>query len=130
MTRLAVIAVADLMFQPRIEAAARALGFETAVADTTLTARAALARRPALVIVDLHATAFEPETVVRAARAVGAPVLAFGRHTEPGTLRAARGWGAARTVPRSELVERLPELIEEVAAKGRAAPVPERGEQS
>jgi DNA-binding NarL/FixJ family response regulator len=128
MSRLVVVAVADLMFQPRIEAAARALGFATAVADSPVTARAALARRPALVIVDLHATAFEPETVIRAAQAVGAPVLAFGRHTEPGILRAARRWGAALAVPRSELVERLPDLIEGLAKPGRGAALPEGGE--
>lgn len=117
MSTLVVIAVADLMFQPRIEAAARELGFETTVADSTASARAALARRPVLVVVDLHATQFEPEAVIRAGAAIGARVLAFGRHTEPGALRAARQAGAAEAVPRSELVERLPELI-----KGLAGP--------
>ena len=115
MSPLVVIAVADLMFQPRIEAAARDLGFETAVADSTVSAREALARRPALVVVDIHATQFEAEAVIRGASAVGAKVLAFGRHTEPGALRAARQAGAAVAVPRSELVERLPELITELA---------------
>lgn len=111
MSALVVIAVADLMFQPRIEAAARELGFDTAVADSTVEARAALARRPTLVVVDLHATQFDPEAVIRAGSAIGAKVLAFGRHTEPGVLRAARQAGAAAAVPRSELVERLHELI-------------------
>jgi hypothetical protein len=111
MPELAVIAVPDLMFQPRIEAAARALGFETAIADDALTARSALARRPAFVIVDLHAAAFDAEVVIRGAKAVGAAVLAFGRHTEPATLRAAKKAGADQVVPRSQLVEDLPSLI-------------------
>lgn len=110
-----LIAVDDLMFQPRVEAAARDLGFETAVADSVLTAREGLARRPVLVVVDLHAREFVPEAVIRAAGAIGAPVLAFGRHTEPGLLRDARRWGAAVSVPRSELVERLPALIAQTA---------------
>lgn len=120
MGMLVVIAVADLMFQPRIEAAARELGFETAVADSALSAREALLRRPALVVVDIHAKEFEAETVIRGGVAIGAKVLAFGRHTEPGALRAARQAGAAAAVPRSELVERLPELITEHA--GTATP--------
>jgi DNA-binding NarL/FixJ family response regulator len=112
MPDLAVIAVSDLMFQPRIEAAARALGFETAIADDTVSARNALARRPAVAIVDLHAAALDPEAVIRAAKTIGALVLAFGRHTEPAALRAARRAGADRAVARSELVENLPQLIE------------------
>ena len=111
MPRLAVIAVPDLMFQPRVEAAARGLGFETAIADDVLTARDALARRPALVIVDLHAATLDAETVIRAAKLVGAAVLAFGRHTEPETLRAARQAGADLAVARSQLVDDLPDLI-------------------
>jgi len=110
-SKLAVIAVPDLMFQPRIEAAARALGFETEVADTPVSARDALARRPAVVIVDLHAIGLDAEVVIRGAKAVGAGVLAFGRHTAPTTLRAARQAGADLAVARSELVEKLPELI-------------------
>ncbi len=114
MSKLAVIAVPDLMFQPRIEAAARALGFQTEVADTPLSARDALARRPAIVIVDLQAAGLDPEVVIRGAKAVGAAVLAFGRHTDAGTLRAARHAGADLAVARSELVERLPELIGQI----------------
>jgi hypothetical protein len=37
--------------------------------------------------------------------------MAFGRHTEPALLRAARDAGAAIVVPRSQLVEELPELL-------------------
>jgi DNA-binding response OmpR family regulator len=86
MSPFAVIVVPDLMFQPRIEAVARVLGFETVVADTPSSARDALARRPALVVVDLQAAGTDPEAVIRGAKAMGASVLAFGRHTDAGAL--------------------------------------------
>jgi DNA-binding NarL/FixJ family response regulator len=121
MAELAVIAVPDLMFQPRIEAAARALGFDTDIADDAVSARNAIARRPAIVIVDLQASALNPDAVIRGAKAVGARVLAFGRHTEPGALKAARQAGANRAVARSQLVDELPQLIRELqgSAPGR-----------
>jgi DNA-binding NarL/FixJ family response regulator len=121
MAELAVIAVPDLMFQPRIEAAARALGFDTDIADDAVSARNAIARRPAIVIVDLHASALNPDAVIRGAKAVGARVLAFGRHTEPGALKAARQAGANRAVARSQLFDELPQLIRELqgSAPGR-----------
>jgi DNA-binding NarL/FixJ family response regulator len=120
MSELAVIAAPDLMFQPRIEAAVKALGFETRVADDTVSARDALAGRPVLVVVDIHASTFDPSAVIRGARAVGARVLAFGRHTEPGALRDARAAGADLAVARSQLVEELPELIRTITGQGAA----------
>lgn len=117
MPDLAVIAVPDLMFQPRIEAIVRSLGFETSIADTPVSARNELARRPALAIVDVHAVGLDAETVIRGAKTMGAKVIAFGRHTEPGTLRAARAAGADLAVARSQLVEELPALIEKVVGQ-------------
>ena len=114
MPDLAVIAVPDLMFQPRIEAAARALGFETLIADDLISARNALARSPAIAIIDLHAATLDADAVIRGAKAIGARVLAFGRHTEPAVLRAARQAGADQAVPRSQLVDDLPALIASV----------------
>lgn len=105
------IVVSDLMFQSRIDAAARALGHTTLIADTPERTADALGASPALVIVDLHERAIEPATVIRDAKAAGARVLAFGRHTEPQTLRAAREAGADTVVPRSQLVEELGALI-------------------
>ena len=116
MPDLAVIAVPDLMFQPRVEAAARALGFETSVADDAVSARRELARRPALVIVDLHASTLDAGAVIRGAKSMGASVLAFGRHTEPAVLREARKAGADQVVSRSQLVEQLPQLIQVITA--------------
>jgi hypothetical protein len=47
-------------------------------------------------------------------------VLAFGRHTEPATLRAARDAGAETVVPRSQLVEELPALLGRLLASRKA----------
>jgi DNA-binding NarL/FixJ family response regulator len=103
------------MFQPRIEAAIRALGFDTAIADTVVSARDELARRPELVIVDIHASGLDTESVIRGAKAMRAAVIAFGRHTEPEQLRKARAAGADLAVARSQLFEELPELVAKVA---------------
>lgn len=105
------IVVSDLMFQSRIDAAARALGHTTLIADTAERAADALGASPELVIVDLHEREVDPAAIIRDAKAAGARVLAFGRHTEPQTLRAAREVGADTVVPRSQFVEELGELI-------------------
>ena len=105
------IVVSDLMFQSRIDATARARGHTTLIADTPARANNAMQASPALVIVDLHERAVDPTAIIRDAKAAGARVLAIGRHTEPHTLRAARDAGADTVVPRSQLVEELPQLI-------------------
>ena len=112
-----VIAVSDLLFQTRIEGAARHAGFETrtVTGDTAMT-------EPldgAIVVVDLHETSFEAERLIKAANEARGRVLAFGRHTEPATLRRAREAGADRVVARSQLVEELPELLRSLAEEER-----------
>jgi DNA-binding NarL/FixJ family response regulator len=106
-----VIAVSDLMFQSRIRAAAAAVGADWQIADDAPAVMAALEAADA-VIIDLHDRAFEAMEALAAARAAGARVLAFGRHTEPALLRSAREAGAEIVVPRSQLVQELPLLIE------------------
>ena len=118
MPDVAVITVSDLMFQPRITAAVRALGLEPRVADTTAAAGEAIAAGPALVVVDLQDRRVQAAEVITAAKAAGARVLAFGRHTDSGALRAARKAGADTVVPRSQLVEELPQLIERLIGTG------------
>ena len=96
MTQTVAIAVSDLLFQSRIDAAARALGLAPCIADS--------------------AGALAPTAAITDAKAAGARVLAFGRHTEPATLRAARDAGADLVVPRSQLAEELPELLRSLLA--------------
>jgi DNA-binding NarL/FixJ family response regulator len=111
--RVAVLVVPDLMFQPRIEAALRGLGVRAEAVASAPSLDAALSGGPALAVIDLHAAGFDALDAVRRAHAAAVPVLAFGRHTEPATLRAAREAGAQVVVPRSQLVEELPRLIAE-----------------
>ena len=119
-SRLILVAT-DLMRQSRVAEAARALGYTVAVATTAEEAREALhasasAGADAIVILDLQAEGLPWRDVVTAAGSV--PVIAFGQHTKPDVLRAAKAAGCRLAVPRSRLVEQLPQLIEK--AKGAA----------
>ncbi len=116
MTQTVAIAVSDLLFQSRIDAAARALGLAPCIADSAGALAVALAARPAIAVIDLHERALDPTAAITDAKAAGARVLAFGRHTEPATLRAARDVGADLVVPRSQLAEELPELLRSLLA--------------
>jgi DNA-binding NarL/FixJ family response regulator len=118
MDRSVVIAVSDLMFQPRIAAAAAHAGLATRVADSPASWDQAMSGDTVLVVVDLQDGALDALQVIAGARARGARVLAFGQHTEAATMRAARAAGADTVVPRSQLVEELPELIEALIGAG------------
>jgi DNA-binding NarL/FixJ family response regulator len=112
-----VLVATDLMRQSRVAEAARALGYAVAVATTVEEAREALrGAGGAVVILDLQAEGAPWRDVLAAAGPV--PVIAFGQHTRAGVLRAAKAAGCAVAVPRSQLVEELPQLIE----KAKAAP--------
>ncbi|MCI0778016.1 MAG: hypothetical protein J4N95_07525, partial [Chloroflexi bacterium] len=90
-TILAVIP--DLMFQSRVREQAQALDFEITTADTMDEAIQALERSPGLLVLDLHAMGIDTTALAADAKARAVPVLAFGRHTETGVLRAAREAG-------------------------------------
>ncbi len=110
-----VLVATDLMRQSRVAEAARALGYTVTVATTAEETREALhATVGAIVILDLQAEGLPWRDVVTAAGSV--PVIAFGQHTKPDILRAAKAAGCRLAVPRSRLVEQLPKLIER--AKG------------
>jgi DNA-binding NarL/FixJ family response regulator len=104
------------MFQARIADAIRALGGEPLIADGEAAAADALAEAPVAAVVDLHERSLDATAAVATLTAAGVRVLAFGRHTEPGMLRAARDAGAEAAVARSQLVEELPELLRELLA--------------
>ena len=112
-----VLVATDLMRQSRVAEAARALGYAVALATTIDEAREALrGDGNAVVILDLQAESAPWRDVLTAAGPV--PVIAFGQHTRAGVLRAAKAAGCRIVVPRSQLVEELPQLIEK--AKGAA----------
>ena len=112
-----VLGATDLMRQSRVAEAARALGYAVAVATTAEEAREALSGNgSAIVILDLQAEGAPWREVLAEAGSV--PVIAFGQHTKPDILRQAKAAGCRVAVPRSQLVEELPQLIEK--AKGAA----------
>lgn len=103
------LAVTDLLFEERIASALRRLGLEPRVVGSIPALRDAL-DGAALAVVDLQAAGFDGVEAVREAAACGAPVIAFGRHTDADALRRARDAGA-RAVPRSSFFEQLPALV-------------------
>ena len=107
--------IPDLMFQSRVQEQAQALNFAFVTADTMDEALEALERSPSLLVLDLHAIGIEAVALVADAKAREVPVLAFGRHTETGVLRAAREAGCDAVVVRSTFVEELPQLLRELA---------------
>ena len=109
--------IPDLMFQSRVREQAQALEFDLTVADAQEEAAAAIAAAD-LVVIDLHALGFDTAALIRAAKATGVPVLAFGRHTETDVLRTAREAGADAVVVRSTFVEDLPQLLREHVRTG------------
>ncbi len=110
--------IPDLMFQSRVREQAQALEFDLTVADVQEEAAAAIAGAPDLVVIDLHALGIDTTALIRAAKATGVPVLAFGRHTETAVLRTAREAGADAVVVRSTFVEDLPQLLREHVRTG------------
>jgi DNA-binding response OmpR family regulator len=112
------------MRRSRVAEGAKALGYEIAIVDSADEARQALrARSAALLVLDLQADDLLWEDVVAAAKEAGngpVPVLAYGQHTKPVLLRDARRAGCDVVVPRSQLVEELPALIERARRQGKA----------
>lgn len=116
MNQTIAIAISNLIFQSRVQAAAIDLGLAVTYADTASTFQAALERQPAIVAVDLKELNFDPIDAIARAKTAGAAVLAFGPHTDAGTLRAARRAGADLAVPRSRLKDELSDLLRSLIA--------------
>jgi DNA-binding response OmpR family regulator len=113
-SKILLTVVSDLLLQSRVLEPARALGYEVRVIDTASALAAAFDGPAGLVVLDLHVNGVDWQRAVAVAKEHGVPVLAFGRHTEVELLRAAREAGCDRVVPRSVLVEQLPQLIREL----------------
>lgn len=114
MTKRVVAFSADLLFTSKIEATLARAGYDVAVVEDLAALTTSLAAGPtALLILDLHAGAAVAQIVGRAG---AAPVLAFGRHTEPEVLRAAREAGCAIVVARSTFVEEMAPLADRLTA--------------
>jgi DNA-binding NarL/FixJ family response regulator len=109
----ALLYIPDLFFAPRIADALTQLGFTTNEIEAHGDVTTAL-QHVQLLVVQLNGPRETWLTLIETASKAGVPVLAFGRHTEPETLRAARQAGAAKVVPNSQLVTELSQLVAEV----------------
>ncbi len=119
MERRAIAFVSDLLFTSNIEATLGRAGYGVVVVEDLAALERELAgAETRLVILDLHAGA-DAAAVVGRCRARGVPVLAFGRHTEPALLRAARAAGCAEAVPRSTFVAEMLDLVARLTAARR-----------
>ena len=112
MSKRAIAYVSDLMFSSNIQETLGRADYEVAVVDDLPSVERELNLGLAdVVLLDLHAGA-PADAIVTLCRPFGIPVVAFGRHTEPALLRAARESGCAAAVARSTFVEEMVELVE------------------
>jgi CheY-like chemotaxis protein len=130
--RTIVALVRDLLFSSRIAETARRLGYPFRAARSLDDLRAALAERPALVMLDLTASGLDLGAALQEIEAAGrpAPVLGWTTHvlwkaTKP------HHKGCDRVVTRETLTDELPALLTEYMERSsRATPAPDGGAPS
>lgn len=117
MTRHIIAAVEDLFFASRIRATAEPLGIEVYFARSPEAALvAARAKRPSLIIADLHAVKCDPFELARRVkedeqlRAI--PMIGFFSHVRTELQRAALESGYTRVLPRSAFTTQLSEILQ------------------
>ena len=113
LTCMSVLAVVpDLYFATRIAATAKAAGVELELV-TPQRAVARLAEPGASLVIVEISNRDSPSLIAELKRAQPAiPVVGFGAHVETALLQAAKTAGADAVLPRSQLVGRLPALLE------------------
>ena len=105
---------ADLNSSVKIAEAAKAMGARCVSVRSPGELPAKLvASAPDLVVVDLQLGGFDAAVVVQQVRGGNSrtPVVAFGRHTEPAVLRAARQGGCVEVLVRSDFFPKLGEVL-------------------
>jgi DNA-binding NarL/FixJ family response regulator len=119
-----LVGVNDLFFSAKITGPANVLGIPMKCfpsCDRVLAA--AREAGPPLVILDLESVGGDPVSLIQAVKSdeglQGARVVAFGRHTNAETLRAADEAGADQVMPRSDFVQVLPDLLRACADGAR-----------
>ncbi len=117
-----LVLTSNLFFMPRIEAAAEAGGLDMVSAATAAgLMEAAGSHIVPLILVDLEMD--EPVWTealerLKAAKAAGTKVVAYGPHGEPDTLRKARDLGSDAVLIKRDFSEGLQELL---ATRGASA---------
>jgi len=102
----------------RLDEFLRWLGNDNSTGDDGEASATKGAARPDIVLVDTAAHGVDWQAAIRAARAVGAPVVAFGSHVDLATQEAARQAGATSVIANSKLASDLPGVVERALRKG------------
>lgn len=108
----------DLFFAVKIRDTLRHHEMEVTTARTLMDFEQRLSsdsdRRPALVIINIATKGVDWEAAIRAARASGLPVLAFGSHMDLEARAKALQAGAQKVVANSKFVSDMPGLVRRV----------------
>lgn len=128
-----LLAVRDLMFRVRLEAAVRSLGLPLHRADARGVVEAAAGSGPDVVVLDLADVEARPLDAMRALRAdprtAALPVVGFAPHTDAGTRAAARAAGCTLVVARSRMAAAPADVLAPFLARARAgAASPDRND--
>jgi len=103
--------VPELLAGIRIAEAAKAIGAGIRLADTPAELDSAIRlAAPSLIIIDLGYGEAPPPGALETAVRSGAPVIAFGFHTKPALLQAAREAGA-QVYTRGQFLEGLRQIL-------------------
>ena len=117
-----LVLTSNLFSMPRIEAAAEAGGMDTVSASTAARLMEAVGSHDVpLVLVDLEMDEpvwTEALESLKASKAAGTKVVAYGPHGEPDTLRKARDLGSDAVLIKRDFSEGLIELL---ASRGASA---------
>lgn len=128
--RQALLLETDLFFQVKVVDTLKHSGFTTRAvrrlddflrwlgAERDPGDRGVTPVRPDIVLVNTAAREVDWQAAIRAARAVGAPVVAFGSHVDLATQEAARQAGATSVIANSKLASDLPGVVERALRKG------------
>ena len=116
MERNIIAAVDDIFFAAKIRATAEHLGTKVSFSrDLPSIIEAARETKAALIIVDLHATRFDPLALARALKAdphlSATSLLGFFSHVQTALMQQAQEAGYDLVLPRSAFTARLPEII-------------------
>lgn len=115
----------DLFFAVKVSAALKHIGLETLTTRTAEDwARRLAAERFAVALVNISARGVDWTGAIQAARAVGAPVIAYGSHVETEAHAQARAAGATRVIANSKLATDLPGIVERTLRGAQSSGAP------
>ncbi len=109
----------DLFFVAKVRETLKAAGRGCQVVKTTEDFATCIAAepRPAAALVHFGAAGLDWAAAIRAARAAGVPVLAYGSHVDIADQTAARAAGATRVISNSKLAGDLIGQIDQTIAR-------------